>query len=450
MIAVMEAAGLVAALTALLWVWRGVGVRRRGARGSLSALLVLLSFNHLANVLETFGFGWADAIADHLAFGVPLLWGLFLFEIGREFLTARLSASDEQLRFFLEHAPASIAWLDAEGHFLGQSESWAQRVHPSPPGSALAASLPVPLPELSLAVRRCGLGEVDREHSEESAEGTDGTLRHFRWAVRRWTHPDKAEPGLLVILDDMTAEREAEARRLADAAELSRTQRLADVGQLAAGAAHDFNNFLQLMQAAVDELELDPQNSAEPLGHMRHALESAAAMTRAMLHFGKGDPTPPGPVDVRALVEEVQGPLAHALGRRHHLVVALPGSALVTIWGSRTRIQQALLNLAMNARDAMPRGGKIELSVVVEGNDVLLSVRDFGVGMPEAVKSKLFTPFFTTKGALGTGLGLRVVQSAVEEHRGQVSVESQPGVGTVFRLRIPLFEASGGVREGLA
>jgi signal transduction histidine kinase len=84
----------------------------------------------------------------------------------------------------------------------------------------------------------------------------------------------------------------------------------------------------------------------------------------------------------------------------------------------------------------------IRLAVAVEGGEVVLSVSDSGVGMSEAVRSQLFTPFFTTKGALGTGLGLRVVRGAVEEHRGSVAVESEPGVGTTFRLRLPLFEPS--------
>lgn len=439
-IAAMEALGLLAALTALLVVWQSTGICQRPARRALYALLVLLALNHVANVLEATGRDWADSAADHISIVVPLLWGLFLFEIGREYLAARLSSADAQLRFFLEKVPASIAWLDASGCLLAHSEAWSKRLGTGEPGSALASALPVPLPELTNAVERCARGDAEPGTREESAEAREGGLRYFRWAVRRWSHPDRPTPGVLVILDELTAEREAEARRLADAAELSRTQRLADIGQLAAGAAHDFNNFLQLMQAAISELEEEPKNSAEAIEHMRHAMESATAMTRAMLHFGRGDSTPPGPVDLCALVREVEGPLSHALGRRHQLVVALPENGGVTIWGSRTRIQQALLNLAVNARDAMPRGGRIELTVVIDAGNVLLSVRDHGVGMSDDVQSQLFTPFFTTKGARGTGLGLRVVKSAVEEHHGQVSVESAPGVGTVFRVRIPLFE----------
>jgi signal transduction histidine kinase len=122
------------------------------------------------------------------------------------------------------------------------------------------------------------------------------------------------------------------------------------------------------------------------------------------------------------------------------LTISLPSEGNLHVWGHSSRLQQALLNLAVNARDAMPRGGAIRVAVAVDGGEVVLSVSDSGIGMSEAVRSRLFTPFFTTKGALGTGLGLRVVRGAVEEHHGSVAVESQPGVGTTFRLRLPLFE----------
>jgi signal transduction histidine kinase len=277
--------------------------------------------------------------------------------------------------------------------------------------------------------------------TEESAEVGD-VRRYFRWSVRRWSHPDRPAPGMLLLFEELTAEREAETERLLASEELARTQRLADVGQLAAGAAHDFNNFLQSMQAALYELELEPHpEQRAALGNIREALDSAGTMTRSLLHFGSGQASPAGAVDVRALLDEVHGPLTHALGRRHRLVMTLPaGDAELTVWGHAGRLQQALLNLAVNARDAMPRGGTIQLAVAREGREVVLSVSDSGVGMSEAVQRQLFTPFFTTKGALGTGLGLRVVQGAVEEHKGSVAVESQPGVGTTFRLRLPLFE----------
>lgn len=440
-IAIFEVLGLVAVSVTLSVVWRSASFRRHKARISLSVLLLLLAFNHLANVLEASGEAWADSIADHLSFGVPLFWGLFLLETGREYLSARLSASDAQLRFLLANVPTSMAWLDGKGRLLAHSQTWSKLFGEMPAGTALQDALPAPLPQLSSAIERCRSGE-HRDAREEATELDDERSRYFRWAVQSWKDPDREEPGVLLAVEELTAERDAEARRLADAAALSRTQRLADVGQLAAGAAHDFNNFLQLIQAGISDIESIREVREETLAQMQAALDAAATMTRAMLQLGGGDAGARGELDLVATVCDVHGPLSRALGRRYQIVATLPEGEPVNIWGNATRIQQALLNLMLNARDAMPRGGTIEITVSIERGRAVVRVRDSGVGMSDAVQRQLFTPFFTTKGALGTGLGLRVVKSAVEEHGGTVSLESEPGCGTTFRLDFPLYDAA--------
>jgi signal transduction histidine kinase len=442
-ILVFEASGLVAALVALWVVLKRSPRPQSSIRLSLGALLAMFAFNHLANLLEAAGFVWADTIADQLSLMVPVLWGLFLLETGRAYIAERLRASDEQVRFFLENVPASVAWLDADVMLVGYSQAFGAALPKSAPGVPLGKVLPVPLPELSVAIACCLSGSGDTGLTEEAVEDGE-SRRYFRWSVRLWLHPDRPEPGMLLLLEELTEEREAETQRLLAADELARTQRLADVGQLAAGAAHDFNNFLQIIHSALWDLDLDPRPQTQvALANIRQALDSAGTMTRALLHFGSGQSSPAGLVDLRALLLEIEGPLTHALGRRHRLTIDLPGAGNLQVWGLASRLQQALLNLAVNARDAMPRGGTIRVAVAVDGGEVVLSVSDSGVGMSEAVQSRLFTPFFTTKGALGTGLGLRVVRGAIEEHHGSVAVESQPGVGTTFRLRLPLFEPTG-------
>lgn len=441
-----EVLGLLAALYAMLVVQTHPPHPPRAIRITLGALLSMLAFNHVANLLEASGLAWADTLADQLSLLVPVLWGLFLLETGRTYMRERLRASDEQVRFFLESVPASVAWLDDHRQLLGFSAAWKSCFSSSVPGLALERALPLPLPLLAEAIDRCLRGEQGTALVEESVAANEAEQRHFRWSARPWRPPDRDRLGVLLLLEELTAEREAEARRLLAAEELARTQRLADVGQLAAGAAHDFNNFLQIINAATWELEADPSGQQVAIGSIRHALDSATEMTRAMLHFGSDQASPAGPVDLRLLVRSVQGPLAHALGRKHRLEVSLPDQPSLVVWGRATRLQQALFNLAINARDAMPRGGAIELSAVVEGREAILAVHDSGTGMPESVRRRLFTPFFTTKGALGTGLGLGVVRSAIEEHNGQVTVESEPGVGTTFRLRLPLFDAAAEVR----
>jgi PAS domain S-box-containing protein len=440
-IRLFELCGLLAVVYALVIVQRRPPHPSRSVRMSLTALLGMLAFNHVANLLEASGLVWADTIADQLSLMVPVLWGLFLLETGRTYMHARLRASDDQVRFFLESVPASVAWLDAQRRLLGFSAAWKSCFPTSEPGVQLESALPLPLPLLATAIEHSLRGEDDADSTEETVETSDGERRHFRWSTRPWRHPDREQLGVLLLLEEVTADREGEARRLLAAEELARTQRLADVGQLAAGAAHDFNNFLQIIHAATWELDAEPQLRQAAIANIQQALGSAEEMTRAMLHFGSGQTSPAAPVDLSSLLRSMQGPIAHALGRKHRLELSLPDAPSLIVWGSATRLQQALLNLAINARDAMPRGGAIELAATVDGGEVVLSVHDSGTGMPESVQSRLFTPFFTTKGARGTGLGLRVVRSAVEEHKGRVSVESEPGVGTTFRLRLPLFDA---------
>lgn len=437
-ITALETLGLLAALAAFV-LTRGSprlpGMLRTAALGLTS----LLALGHLANVLETQGMIWADTIADQLSILTPLLWGLFLLENGRGYLSERLRASDEQLRFFLDAVPTSVAWLDADTQLLGFSQAWAQALPKSKTGSRLETALPAKLPELELAVRRCLAGEAERVQSqpEEAIRAADGSERHFCWSICRWRHPDRKAPGALLLLQEVTAAHEAEAKRQASAEELARNQRLAHVGQIAAGAAHDFNNFLQVIEAAVFELDTDAKQS-EVMRNVRGALDNARELTRSMLRVG-AEPAKAGEtVDLVALVRDMTRPLGYALGRRHRLEVTFPKLTQLPIKGRGARLQQALLNLAINARDASPNGGAIEIILAAEGSEAVVQVRDFGVGLSQSDRQRLFQPFFTTKGANGSGLGLNVVQAVVSEHAGKIEVDSVAGQGATFTLRLPL------------
>ena len=174
---------------------------------------------------------------------------------------------------------------------------------------------------------------------------------------------------------------------------------------------------------------------------MQAALRTAAALTKSMLQFGKAGTQKRAALDFRALVVDLQKLLNHVLGRRHRVVMTVDPNRAVNVYGNEARLQQAVLNLVTNARDAMPDGGDIQLSLEVVGQEVRLCVRDSGVGMSEEVRKQLFAPFFTTKDASGTGLGLNVVRSVVEEHQGSITLDSQLGLGTTFRISLPLHEA---------
>jgi signal transduction histidine kinase len=437
-IAVLETLGLVAALAAFV-LTRGSARLPGMLRTAALGLISLLALGHLANVLETQGMIWADTIADQLSILTPLLWGLFLLENGRGYLSERLRASDEQLRFFLDAVPTSVAWIDADTQLLGFSQAWAEALPESKTGARLESALPMKLPELARAVQQCLAGEVERQQSqpEETIRAADGSERHFCWSICRWRHPDRKAPGALLLLQEVTAAHEAEASRQASAEELARNQRLAHVGQIAAGAAHDFNNFLQVIEAAVFELDTDAKQ-AEVMRNVRGALDNARELTRSMLRVG-AEPAKAGEtVDLVALVRDMTRPLGYALGRRHRLEVTFPKVTQLAIKGRAARLQQALLNLTINARDASPNGGAIEIILAAEANEAVVQVRDFGVGLSPSDRQRLFQPFFTTKGANGSGLGLNVVQAVVSEHAGKIEVDSVAGQGATFTLRLPL------------
>lgn len=447
LIEALELLGLAASVVTLWLAFRAVAMSGRVRRSTFLALVALLGLGHVANVLEVSGVRVADTIADQFSVMVPFLWGLFLLETGRTYLSARLAASDEQVRFFLEAVPGSVAWVDDDGKLLGFSQAWASLLPKSAPGRSLTDVLPVALPGLEQATRGCAATgrPCDEPLTREAATSDDGRCRHYRWCVRSWSHPDRPAPGVMVLLEDVTAEVEAEEQRATEAEELARAQRMAHVGQMAAGAAHDFNNFLQVIHGAMWELESESNpKSRQALANVQRALDAAQEMTRSMLRFGREQTASSKTelVDLVALLRDLASPLAHALGRRHRVEVVLPEDRDVRVEGRPLRLQQAVLNLAMNARDAMPSGGAIRIALVVEAGEAVLSVQDSGEGMSEDVRSRLFTPFFTTKGQHGSGLGLHVVQSVVQEQHGQISVESEPERGSIFRLRLPLAGAA--------
>ncbi len=432
-----ESAGLAAALIALFFTARSSGAIPRNPQIALLFLLGLIVLLHLANILEWSGVEWADAVADHVSIVVPLLWGLFLLEVGRCYLSARVDAGTEQLRFFLEKVPVPVACLGSDSTLQAYSFAWQKALPGSALGVPLDEVLPVSLPNLERCIDECIREGKEACCFEEETEDDAEDKRYFRWALRRWVTPDHLHPQILLVLEEITSHIDSETQRFMAAEELARAQRLAHLGQLAAGAAHDFNNLLQVIYTAALDIRENPADERASRD-LDSALQTATELTRSMLQFGKVGSDARGLVDLRQVVVDLQGLFSHALSRRHEVEIALPDDHSLPIYGSKVRLQQAVLNLLLNARDAMPEGGTIQLSLGVHEGNARLMVRDFGVGMTEEVQKQLFTPFFTTKGELGTGLGLGVVRSVMEEHGGRLSVESEPGVGTTFHVWLPL------------
>jgi signal transduction histidine kinase/ActR/RegA family two-component response regulator len=215
-------------------------------------------------------------------------------------------------------------------------------------------------------------------------------------------------------------------------------QKMELVGNLASGIAHDLNNLLTVIVNAAELLgEQVPASDAETrsvLNDLEESTSRAALMTTQLLTFGRTQASKLEPVDVSATLAAMGKMLPRLLGSN----VAVTVSARADAWvlATRTGFEQILLNLAVNARDAMPGGGRLRLDLSEEGGRVLLSATDTGTGMSPEVQARIFEPFYTTK-ATGTGLGLSTIRQLAEHFGGSIEVATEPGQGTTFRLSFP-------------
>ncbi len=237
--------------------------------------------------------------------------------------------------------------------------------------------------------------------------------------------------------------------------QLRRVQKMEAVGQLAGGIAHDFNNLLTIIHGHVELLSqrLQPGSAeARDVGAIKQAADRAAAITRQLLAFGRKQVLQPRALDLRAVVAEIATLLRHLVGATVELQLELAHGP-TWVRADESQIEQVVLNLVVNARDAMPDGGKITLSVdrysadaqavrprlgMPQGNYVRITVRDTGVGMNAETQARIFEPFFTTKAlGKGTGLGLATVYGVVKQSGGWIWVDSAPGAGTTFEILFP-------------
>ena len=254
---------------------------------------------------------------------------------------------------------------------------------------------------------------------------------------------DRVQLGSTILLFGRHDELEERMRQL---------QKLEAMSALVKGLAHDFNNTLQVLLASVDELNrLAPTEPMQEVIHdMVNATSSASGLVRRLMRFGRNKPPTMDLVDVATTIRGSVAMATRLLPPRIQLVVEEPVEALVR--GSRSELEQAVLNLVANARDAMPAAGTIEVRsrlltfdraaararhMTHEGTFVEIVVSDNGTGMDEQTVARAFEPFFTTKNGFGTGLGLAMVYSTIKSHGGMTSIESIRDVGTKVTLLLP-------------
>jgi two-component system cell cycle sensor histidine kinase/response regulator CckA len=259
--------------------------------------------------------------------------------------------------------------------------------------------------------------------------------------------PEGEITGAAVLSEDISEHKDREAAEQQRSEQLQQSQRLEAVGRLAGGIAHDFNNLLTGILSYSDLIlqELRPNDPIRgDVEQIRDAGQRAAGLTRQLLAFSRRQLLRPQVVSLNLSITELEPMLQRLLGAEVSLETALDPE-LGNILIDPSQVEQALVNLALNARDAMPAGGRLRLrtlNVELEGASyVRLQLSDTGVGMDPATKARIFEPFFTTKhGGGGRGLGLSTVHGIVEQSGGRIAVQSTPGEGTTFTLDFPRYQ----------
>ncbi|HXC18072.1 MAG TPA: ATP-binding protein [Holophagaceae bacterium] len=252
----------------------------------------------------------------------------------------------------------------------------------------------------------------------------------------------RLEEELRLHRDELELRVEERTRQLEEVSErLRRTQKFEALGRLAGGIAHDFSNLLTAMVgfAGLARIELpEGHPAAEALDKLESTGLRAGELTRQLLAFSRRQVLQPVVLDLNGLLQGMAPLLKPLLGERIQLELIL-GSGPLKVKADPSQMEQVVLNLAVNARDAMPGGGRLRIETALVGREVKLDVLDSGTGIPPEAITHLFEPFFTTKGrGQGTGLGLSTVYGIVEQSSGRITVENEPGGGARARIHLPV------------
>jgi PAS domain S-box-containing protein len=365
-----------------------------------------------------------------------------------------LARSELLFRSLIENALDIIAFVTSDGavRYVSPSVERLLGYDPTRVGDLNVFDLihPDDLAEAKTKFRRTLETGTRFEQVELRVRRSDGSWRTLSM-MGKPSPPETGARGLIINARDVTESRALEEQ-------LRQSQKMEAVGRLAGGIAHDFNNLLTTIlgyaELAVGRLKPEDPSRLE-LSEIDKAAQRAGDLTRQLLAFSRKQVLELRVIDLNQVVSDTEKMLRRLIGEDIDLVVSLK-QRLVSVRADAGQIGQVLLNLAVNSRDAMPNGGKltIETSVVEldesystfhfdvpPGRYVLLAVSDTGTGMDAKTLSHVFEPFFTTKEAgKGTGLGLSAVYGVVKQSGGHVSVYSEPGVGTTFKVYLPRVE----------
>jgi PAS domain S-box-containing protein len=364
-----------------------------------------------------------------------------------------LRRSEISFRSLVTNAPYGICRCDSTGQILDVNPAWLTLLGYSSPEDLLGKHLAVLYTDTQQWFELA-------DHLRSSApfagviaewvrrDGTGIAVRVSGRSVQASTKESSGkEKSFELFAEDVTERRGLEQQ-------LRQSQKMEAVGRLAGGIAHDFNNLLMVISGysefLLDRMGPDPALRA-PAQEIASAAQRASALTRQLLAFSRKQMLAPKILDLNAVVTESLKMLTRVIGEDIELVM-VPATALGAVRADSSQIEQVIMNLAVNARDAMPSGGKLTLETsnisldedyarfhapLQAGDYVLLSISDTGLGMDAETQAHIFEPFFTTKGQRGTGLGLSTVYGIVKQSGGYIWVSSEPGKGTSFKIYLP-------------
>jgi PAS domain S-box-containing protein len=340
----------------------------------------------------------------------------------------------------------TLGWSEAE--LLNRNSEWLE--HPDDGGITRAQ------------VEKLGVHETTARF-ESRFRHRDGSYRWLSWT-------GVADPNhIYAVARDVTAEKAAAERLKATEEALLQSQKMEAVGQLTGGIAHDFNNLLTGIVGSLDLLQTRlnqgrPDNVARYIDAAMTSANRAAALTHRLLAFARRQPLIPKSVDANALVVSLEDLLRRTIGETIDLEIAAADELWWTLCDPN-QLESALLNLAINARDAMPDGGRLTITTanarlnsvtadtpaLAPGDYICIGVTDTGVGMSAEVAARAFDPFFTTKPfGQGTGLGLSMIYGFARQSNGHATIDSRPGQGTSIKLYLPRHQGDSAAEQASA
>jgi PAS domain S-box-containing protein len=367
----------------------------------------------------------------------------------------QLTKREEIFRLISENAADMIAVVDADGNRIYNSPAYGRILGYSPDElkniSALEQIHPDDRQAVQDAAKEARTGGVGRR-IEYRMRRKNGTWLVFESTASTVLSPTGAVEKLVIVNRDITDRKHLEEQ-------YRQAQKMEAVGRLSGGVAHDFNNLLGVIIGYSEFLQ-ERLEQANPLrasvDEILKAGHRAASLTRQLLAFSRQQVLDPKVLDLNNVVSDMEKLLRRLIGEDMELTI-LRGTALGTVKADQGQLEQVIMNLAVNARDAMPEGGQLTIQTedmvmdeafvrrypypVKPGPYVKLTVSDTGIGMDADTKARAFEPFFTTKEKdKGTGLGLSTVYGVVKQSGGYIDVETSPGAGTTFQIYLPRVE----------